>query len=125
MMTPHRRADRILLNDEKRIDDYYNKQKKRIVNIFDEFYKNHKDEFEQAFQDYKDGKITKDEYKNYLLNMTTLSSEWRTTADKIVDEITRINKTALYRVVSRNLKKIYIDNYNTTIKVIGGELLGD
>ena len=78
---------------------------------------------EEKLQAYKDGKITKDEYRQYMMSKTIFSDEWRTTVDKLTDTITLINQNALHSVVNKGLEDIYIDNYNTIIKAIGGDWL--
>ena len=58
-----------------------------------------------------------------MMSKTIFSDEWRTTVDKLTDTVTLINQNALYSVVNKDLEDIYIDNYNTIIKAIGGDLL--
>ncbi len=123
MNEAHKRADKILLQKEDKIDRFYNKHTADVIKIFNTFYKAHKDEFEEKLQAYKDGKITKDEYRQYIMSKTIFSDEWRITVDKMATAISDINQKALNTVVSDDMKDIYIDNYNTTIKAIGGELL--
>lgn len=123
MATAHRRADRNLLQKEDKIDRFYDKHTPEIIKIFNAFYKAHKNEFEEKLQEYKDGKITKDEYRQYMMSKTIFSDEWRETVDKLTDTITLLNQNALYSVVNKGLEDIYIDNYNTIIKAIGGDLL--
>lgn len=123
MNEAHKRADKILLQKEDKIDRFYNKHTADVIKIFNTFYKAHKDEFEEKLQAYKDGKITKDEYRQYIMSKTIFSDEWRITVDKMTTAISDMNQKALNTVVSDDMKDIYIDNYNTTIKAIGGELL--
>lgn len=123
MNEAHKRADRILLQKEQKINEFYNKHTPEIIKIFNAFYKLNKDEFEEKLQAYKDGKITKDEYRQYMMSKTIFSDEWRTTVDKLTDTITLINQNALHSVVNKGLEDIYIDNYNTIIKAIGGDWL--
>lgn len=125
MDAAHNRADKILMKKEKRINNFYDKHTADIVSIFNEFYNKHKKDFDKKLKDYNDGKITKDEYRQYMLIMTTYSSEWRKISDKIADTITNMNRSVLYSITNKGLEKIYIDNYNTTIKSIGDELVGN
>ena len=125
MDAAHNRADKILKKKEKRINNFYDKHTADIVTIFNEFYNKHKKDFDKKLKDYNDGKITKDEYRQYMLIMTTYSSEWRTISDKMADTITNMNRSALYSIANKGLEEIYIDNYNTTIKSIGDELVGN
>ena len=113
------------MKKEKRINNFYDKHTADIVTIFNEFYNKHKKDFDKKLKDYNDGKITKDEYRQYMLIMTTYSSEWRTISDKMADTITNMNRSALYSIANKGLEEIYIDNYNTTIKSIGDELVGN
>ena len=113
------------MKKEKRINNFYDKHTADIVAIFNEFYNKHKKDFDKKLKDYNDGKITKDEYRQYMLIMTTYSSEWRTISDKMADTITNMNRSALYSIANKGLEEIYIDNYNTTIKSIGDELVGN
>ena len=123
LKTAHKRADKILLQKEGKIDKFYDRHTADIIKIFNTFYKAHKDEFEKKLQAYKDGKITKDEYRQYMLSKTIFSDDWRKTVDKMTTAISDMNQKALNTVVSDDMGDIYIDNYNTTIKAIGGELL--
>lgn len=124
MSEAHKRADKILLQTENKIDAFYDKHTPAIIKICNAFYKLNKDEFEEKLQAYKDGKITKDEYRQYMLSKTIFSDDWRKTVDKMTTAIADMNQKALNTVVSGDMEDIYIDNYNTTIKAIGGELLG-
>ena len=58
-----------------------------------------------------------------MIDNTILSSEWRTIADKIADTLSAINQRALDNIVDKDLDRIYIENHNTVIKLIGGDLL--
>ena len=58
-----------------------------------------------------------------MMSKTIFSDEWRTTVDKLTDTVTLINQNALHSVVNKGLEDIYIDNYNTIIKAIGGDWL--
>lgn len=123
MSKAHERTDRILGHMENDIDDFYGKSSKKIIKIFDEFYELNKDDFEQKLNDYNEGKITKDEYRQYMFSKTIYSDEWRKTVDKMSNKMVEINQQAISKIIDKNVKGIYLDNYNTTIETIGGELL--
>lgn len=123
MEQAHRRADRALSKKELEINRYYKNRVRAIRNLLEEFYKNHKADFDKKLDEYNSGKISKDEYRQYMMNNTILSNEWRTIADKIADTLSAINKGALNNIVNKGLKEIYIENYNSIIRSIGGELL--
>jgi esterase/lipase len=71
---------------------------------------------------YQSGEITKDEYRKYMSQMTITSFEWQQLLERITDTISEINQRALTNIVNEDLEKIYIDNYNTIIRAIGGDL---
>ena len=123
MTKAHKRTDRLLLQKEKKLNEYYDKHKKLVIRLFNLFYKRHEKEFGQKLTQYKNGEITKEEYRQYMLNQTILSSDWQKTLNKLTETISDINQNALHSVTDKYLEQIYIDNYNTTIRAIGDELI--
>lgn len=121
-MRAHKRADKNLAEKEKKLDNYYKKSSKQIDKLILSFYNRHKEEFESNLNKYQSGKITKDEYRLYMSQMTIMSFEWQQLVEKITDAIAEINQRALNKIVNEDLENIYIDNYNTTIRAIGGDL---
>ena len=123
MTKAHKRTDRLLLQKEKKLNEYYDKHKKLVIRLFNLFYKRHEKEFGQKLTQYKNGEITKEEYRQYMLNQTILSSDWQKTLNKLTETISDINQNALHSVTDKYLEQIYLDNYNTTIRAIGDELI--
>ena len=123
MTKAHKRTDRLLLQKEKKLNEYYDKHKKLVIRLFNLFYKRHEKEFGQKLTQYKNGEITKDEYRQYMLSQTILSSDWQKTLNKLTETISDINQNALHSVTDKYLEQIYLDNYNTTIRAIGDELI--
>ena len=111
------------MEKESKIDKFYSKHTSAIIKIFNAFYEAHKDDFERKLKAYKDGEITKEEYRQYMLSQTILSSDWQETLNKLTETISDINQDALHSVTDRYLEQIYIDNYNTMIRAIGDELI--
>lgn len=124
-MRAHKRADKNLAEKEKKLDNYYKKSSKQIDKLILSFYNRHKEEFESNLRKYQSGQITKDEYRLYMSQMTIMSFEWQQLLERITDTISEINQRALNKIVNEDLGKIYIDNYNTTIRAIGVELIED
>lgn len=122
MSQAHKRADKNLYQKERKLDNYYKKSSKQIDKLITDFYKLHQEEFESNLKKYQSGEITKDEYRKYMSQMTITSFEWQQLIEKITDMIATINQRALTNIVNDDLEKIYIDNYNTTIRAIGGDL---
>lgn len=125
MTNAHKRTDRALLRKEKNLSNYYDNHQHLVVRLFNLFYKRHEKEFGQKLTAYKNGEITKEEYRQYMLSQTILSSDWQKTLNKLTETISDINQNALHSITNKYLEQIYIDNYNTTIQAIGGELLED
>ncbi len=125
MQRARERTDKQLSSTEKQIAAYYDFQSKRVLKIFEKYYKRHKEEFDKKYEEYKNEAITKEEYKAYMVNRIMLTSDWQQVVNRMVDVISNINQNALGGIVNNGLEQIYIDNYNTTIKSIGGELLED
>lgn len=123
MKKARERTDKHLNSTEKQLIVYYNHNKKRILKIFNKYYRRHKDEFDKKYEELKSGAISKDEYKAYMTNMMMLSSDWQKTVNDIVSVMADINQNALSGIVNEGLEQIYIDNYNATIKSIGGDLV--
>ena len=123
MTKARERTDKHLNSTEKQLIVYYNHNKKRILKIFNKYYRRHKDEFDKKYEELQSGAISKDEYKAYMTNMMMLSSDWQKTVNDIVSVMADINQNALSGIVNEGLEQIYIDNYNATIKSIGGDLI--
>lgn len=123
MMKKHQEADKILERKEKQINRFYKTQEKTVIKLLIDFYKKHKDDFDNKLKEYNEGIISKEEYKKYMIDNTILSKEWRTIADKMADTLSAINQRALNSIVDKDLEKIYIENHNMAIKLIGGDLL--
>lgn len=123
MAKARERTDKHLNSTEKQLIVYYNHNKKRILKIFNKYYRRHKDEFDKKYEELQSGAISKDEYKAYMNNMIMFSSEWQKTVNDIVSVMTDINQNALSGIVNEGLEQIYIDNYNATIKSIGGDII--
>ena len=124
MMNAHQRTERMLLQKEKKLSEYYASHQHLVARLFELFYKRHKEEFGQKLSEYKNGEITKEEYRQYMLSKTILSSDWQNTVDRMTETIADINENALHSVTNKYLEQIYIDNYNTTLKAIGDEISG-
>lgn len=125
MSQAHKRADKNLYQKERKLNNYYKKSEKQIDKLITDFYKLHQEEFESNLRKYQSGEITKDEYRKYMAQMTITSFEWQQLLERITDTISEINQRALTNIVNEDLEKIYIDNYNTIIRAIGGDLTGD
>lgn len=125
MKSAHQRTDRLLLQKERKLSEYYDKHKKLVIRLFNLFYKRHEKEFGQKLTQYKNGEITKEEYRQYMLSQTILSSDWQKTLNKLTETLSDINDNALHSITNKYLGQIYLDNYNTTIQAIGDELLED
>ena len=123
MTKARERTDKHLNSTEKQLIVYYNHNKKRILKIFNKYYRRHKDEFDKKYEELQSGAISKDEYKAYMTNMMMLSSDWQKTVNDIVSVMADINQNALSGIVNEGLEQIYIDNYNATIKSIGGDII--
>lgn len=60
-----------------------------------------------------------------MVQTVYLSNEWQALTNKLVSIIITANQIALESIVNKDLAKIYIENYNETIKAIGGELIDE
>lgn len=124
-MRAHKRADQTLFRKENKINNFYNRQYKKINKEFIKFYEKHKELLEKKLNEYKNKEITKDEYRNFIIRNIYLSSEWQSLINKLVDMIIQTNVSTLTNIVNKNLTDIYIYNYNTIIKSISRELLDE
>lgn len=91
----------------------------------EKFYNRHKKEIEPKIKEYQNGQITKKEYRAFMLDKILLTKDFKNTVNRIAEVFTDINQNALNEIVNAGMGKIYIDNYNATIKEIGGELIGN
>lgn len=125
MRRAHQKADKTLFRKETKINNFYNRQYKKINKEFIKFYEKHKELLEKKLNEYKNKEITKDEYRNFIIRNIYLSSEWQSLINKLVDMIIQTNVSTLTNIVNKNLTDIYIYNYNTIIKSISRELLDE
>lgn len=121
----HKAVDEILLRNEIKISKLYDKLYREVNKKFLAFYEKNKNSLEEKLNQYKSNEITKEEYRNFIVQTVYLSKEWQNLVDVLVDIIIQANILALKNISSRNLPDIYISNYNKIIKAIGGELLDD
>lgn len=117
--------DEILLRNEIKISKLYDKLYREVNKKFLAFYEKNKNSLEEKLNQYKSNEITKEEYRNFIVQTVYLSKEWQNLVDVLVDIIIQANILTLKNISSRNLPDIYISNYNKIIKAIGGELLDD
>lgn len=117
------RTEKSLRFTEIQLDSYYHKNSKRAINLLEKFYNRHKKEIETKIKEYKSGAITKKEYRAYMLDKILLTKDFKKTVGRIAEVYTDINQNALHEIINTGMEKIYIDNYNATIKAIGGELI--
>lgn len=89
----------------------------------EKFYNRHKKEIEPKIKEYQNGQITKKEYRVFMLDKILLSTDFKKTVDRIAEVFTDINQNALNEIVNADMGKIYIDNYNATIRGIGSEVI--
>ena len=123
MDAARKRTDKWLSNTELMLERYYNRQSERAVRLLEKFYNRHKKTIETKIKEYKSGAITKKEYRAYMLDKILLSRDFKKTVGRIAEVYTDINQNALHEIINTGMEKIYIDNYNATIKAIGGELI--
>lgn len=121
----HKAVDEILLRNEIKISKLYDKLYREVNKKFLAFYEKNKNSLEGKLNQYKSNEITKEEYRNFIVQTVYLSKEWQNLVDVLVDIIIQANILALKNISSRILPDIYISNYNKIIKAIGGELLDD
>lgn len=125
MDAARKRTDKWLSNTELMLERYYNRQSERAVRLLEKFYNRHKKTIETKIKEYKSGAITKKEYRAFMLDKILLTKDFKKTVNRIVEVYTDINQNAIKEIVNPKMETIYIDNYNATIKEIGGELLED
>lgn len=119
------RTDKRLDNMENIIDSYYRRNSKRAIRLLEKYYSRHKDEIENKVKEYKNGEITGKEYRAFMLDKILLTKDFKKTVNRIAEVYTDINQNAIKEIVNPEMGEIYIDNYNATIKEIGGELIED
>lgn len=125
MKRAHQRADQTLFRKETKINNFYNRQYKKINREFLKFYEKHKELLEKKLHEYKNKEITKEEYRSFIIQNIYLSDEWQRLVDKLVDMIIKTNISSLTNIVNKKMTDIYIYNYNNIIKSIGMELLDE
>lgn len=113
------RTEKSLRFTERQLDSYYARNSKRAINLLEKFYNRHKKEIESKIKELENGEITKKEYRAYMLDKILLTRDFKKTVDRIAEVFTDINQNAVKTIVNTGLERVYIDNYNSTLRDIG------
>lgn len=117
----HINADKTLESIEGNINTLYNKKTSKIANKAKVIKKMFGKIWENKLSELNAGKITKQEYEEFMIKNVLLSKQWKKINRSITKEISETNKQAI-EIANEKMADIYIYNYNATIETIVGEL---
>lgn len=118
----HMNADKTLEKIEGNINNtLYNKKSLKIANKTKIIKKMFGKIWNKKLSELNAGKITKQEYEEFMIKNVLLSKQWKKINKKITSEISETNKQAI-ELANKKMDEIYIDNYNSMIETIVGEL---
>ena len=117
----HINADKTLEKIEGNINILYNKKSLKIANKTKIIKKMFGKIWNEKLSELNAGKITKQEYEEFMIKNVLLSKQWKKINRSITKEISETNKQAI-ELANEKMDGIYIDNYNSMIETIVGEL---
>lgn len=117
----HINADKKLEKIEGNINILYNKKSLKIANKTKIIKKMFGKIWNKKLSELNAGKITKQEYEEFMIKNVLLSNQWGKINRSITKEISETNKQAI-ELANKKMDGIYIDNYNSMIETIVGEL---
>lgn len=117
----HINADKTLEKIEGNINILYNKKSLKIANKTKIIKKMFGKIWNKKLSELNAGKITKQEYEEFMIKNVLLSNQWGKINRSITKEISETNKQAI-ELANKKMDGIYIDNYNSMIETIVGEL---
>ena len=117
----HTNADKTLEKIEGNINTLYNKKSLKIANKTKIIKKMFGKIWNEKLSELNAGKITKQEYEEFMIKNVLLSKQWKKINRSITKEIYETNKQAI-ELANKKMDGIYIDNYNSMIETIVGEL---
>ena len=109
----HINADKMLENIEGNINTLYNKKSLKIANKTKIIKKMFGKIWNEKLSELNAGKITKQEYEEFMIKNVLLSKQWKKINRSITKEIYETNKQAI-EIVNEKTEDVYVDNFNAT-----------
>lgn len=109
----HMNADKTLEKIEGNINTLYNKKSLKIANKMKIIKKMFGKIWNEKLSELNAGKITKQEYEEFMIKNVLLSKQWKKINRSITKEIYEINKQAI-EIVNEKTEDVYVDNFNAT-----------
>lgn len=109
----HINADKTLKKIEGNINTLYNKKSLKIANKTKIIKKMFGKIWNKKLSELNAGKITKQEYEEFMIKNVLLSKQWKKINRSITKEIYEINKQAI-EIVNEKTEDVYVDNFNAT-----------
>lgn len=109
----HINADKTLEKIEGNINTLYNKKSLKIANKTKIIKKMFGKIWNEKLSELNAGKITKQEYEEFMIKNVLLSKQWKKINRSITKEIYEINKQAI-EIVNEKTEDVYVDNFNAT-----------
>lgn len=109
----HINADKTLKKIEGNINTLYNKKSLKIANKTKIIKKMFGKIWNEKLSELNAGKITKQEYEEFMIKNVLLSKQWKKINRSITKEIYEINKQAI-EIVNEKTEDVYVDNFNAT-----------
>ena len=109
----HINADKTLEKIEGNINTIYNKKSLKIANKTKIIKKMFGKIWNEKLSELNAGKITKQEYEEFMIKNVLLSKQWKKINRSITKEIYETNKQAI-EIVNEKTEDVYVDNFNAT-----------
>lgn len=109
----HINADKMLKKIEGNINTLYNKKSLKIANKTKIIKKMFGKIWNEKLSELNAGKITKQEYEEFMIKNVLLSKQWKKINRSITKEIYETNKQAI-EIVNEKTEDVYVDNFNAT-----------
>ena len=109
----HINADKTLKKIEGNINTIYNKKSLKIANKTKIIKKMFGKIWNEKLSELNAGKITKQEYEEFMIKNVLLSKQWKKINRSITKEIYETNKQAI-EIVNEKTEDVYVDNFNAT-----------
>lgn len=106
-----KKTDKEIAKLEKELEEVYSDAKKDILNKINDFNSKFLSKDKIHMQELKEGKITQQQYDNWLAGQVFQSEQWASKKKQIIDVMTSTNKVAV-NIVNHNMYGVFAFNGN-------------
>lgn len=117
----HLDTDIILEKLENRITNDYDAANEQVNRLFLRLLKKFERIFDKKLKELENGKITKKEYRDFMVQNVLLSREWKRINKEIANFYAELNQKSLTKINDK-IPEIYEINYNAVQKAVEKEV---